>query len=295
MVDHFVRIHKLCLALYIFYSFVYSNFSTIYISRNIKCKPAWWLNLVSIQLGIGIREPKALYLRFIFLTWLIYSFSINTIFQCFFTSFLLDPLYQHQIDTYEEIVEQNYELIFTQYNPVFLDSGFNTTSYMKWITNDENSLLYLHDGSRRAVFIPQESVTYFYNKLCDGNIRNRLHRITTYQKQHHLTVEFTNKHFEKRFFELLNRLIESGIPDKLSNDILYPKGMALTSKTLADLVGYFYPFQIIHMRSAFFFLFFIGLGASFFIFLIEVIVHSLSLLCRSSIAVSIPTRHNILK
>ncbi|KAJ9586431.1 hypothetical protein L9F63_019923 [Diploptera punctata] len=257
--------------------FHYREFSTIYFTH--------------IQLGIGIPDPKPIYLRIIFLGWLIYSFSINTIFQCFFTSYLLDPLYQHQIDTFKEIVEENYELIFTQYNFVFIDSEFNTTSYMKWITNGESSLLYLHDGVKRAVFIPQESVTYFYNKICDGNVRNKLHRITTYQKQHHLIVEFTNKHFEKRFSVLLNRLIESGFPDKLTNDILYPKGLPLTSRTLSDLVGYFYPFSITHMRSAFV-LYFIGLGASLFIFLMEVIVHSSPLWYRGNNAASISVRGN---
>ncbi|KAJ9597437.1 hypothetical protein L9F63_011708, partial [Diploptera punctata] len=256
----------LCILFTLFFTAIFLQ----YVSRNIKHNPPSWLNLVSIQLGIGIREPKALYWRFIFLAWLIYSLSLNTIFQCFFTSYLVDPLYQHQIDTFEEIVEQNYELIFTEDNFVFIDSEFNTTSYMKWISNEESSLLYLHNGVRRALYIPQNSVTYFYNKICDGNIRNKLHIITTYQKQYNLIVEFTNKHFEKRCCVLLNRLIESGFPEKFSNDILYPKGMPLTSKTLSDLVGYFYPFSIIHMKSALFF-YFIGLGASILIFLIEVI------------------------
>ncbi|KAJ9597436.1 hypothetical protein L9F63_011707 [Diploptera punctata] len=280
----------LCILLTIFFTASYLQ----YISRNIKYNPPWWLNLLSIQLGIAIREPKALYLRFILLAWLMYSLPINTIFQCFFTSYLSDPVHEHQIDTYEEIVEQNYELILTDGNSVFLESGINITSNKKWITNREGSLLYLHNGSRRAVSIPQESVTYFYNKLCDGNIRNKLHRITTYQNQHHLTVEFTNKHFEKRFYVLLNRLIESGFPDKLCNVILYPKGMFLASTKLSELVGYFYPFSIIHMKSAFLF-YFIGLGASLLIFLIEVIVHSLPLLYRGSIAASIPVRNNFPK
>ncbi|KAJ9591515.1 hypothetical protein L9F63_001952, partial [Diploptera punctata] len=195
--------------------------------------------------------------------------------------YLVDPLFYHQIDTFEELVEQNYELIFPKEETLFHDSEFNSTSYMKWIIGGENSLLYLHNGVKRAVFIPQEAVNYFYNTICDGKIRNNLHRITTFQKQHHLAVEFTNKHFEKRFYVLLNRLIESGLPDKLVNDILYftdkpltykistdedrnklennvvYHGNIITSKKMSDVIGYYYPFSLNHLKSAFF-LYFIG-------------------------------------
>ncbi|KAJ9586432.1 hypothetical protein L9F63_019924 [Diploptera punctata] len=257
-----------------------------YMSKSANYVPPWWLNLVSLHLGIGIREPKEHYLRIIFLSWLIYSFSINTIFQCFFTSYLVDILHQHQIDTFEELVEENYELIYAQDNIVLIGNVANTTSYLKWIEKLEDSLLYLHNGGKRAVFIPHESVSYFYNTICDGNVGNNLHRIIDSQKQSHLIIHFSNKHFEKRIYVLLNRLIESGIPDKLVNDFLYPraksfksmldmnsnelvndasytKNNSLSYESESDLIDFYYPFSIMHMRSAFL-LYFIGLCVNFF-------------------------------
>ncbi|KAJ9591518.1 hypothetical protein L9F63_001955 [Diploptera punctata] len=243
-------------------------------SHKIEYFSPWWLYLVSLLLGIGIQDPKSHRLRIILLGWLIFSFSINTTFQCFFTSFLTDPLYQHQVDKYEELVEDNYDLIFAKGDYVFLDSQFSITSHMKWLLGGENSLLYLHNGVKNAVFIPEESVVYFYNTLCDGNVMNDLHRISTFQKQYHLIVEFSNKHFVKRFYVLMNRLIESGFPDKIANDVLYPKGKPLMSKTISDAIGYYSPFSVVHMRSAFL-LYSMGLGFSFLSFLIEIIVYRL--------------------
>ncbi|KAJ9591517.1 hypothetical protein L9F63_001954 [Diploptera punctata] len=227
-----------------------------YMSQHMKYFPPWWLDLVSLLLGLGIQDPKSYRLRIILLGWLIFSISINTTFQCFFTSFLVDPLYRHQVDKYEELVEENFDLIFARDDYVFLDSQFNISSHMKWLLGGENSLLYLHNGVKNAVFIPEESVTYFYNTL-----------ITTFQKQYHLIVEFSNRYFEKRFYVLMNRLIESGFPDKIVNDVLYPKGKPLMSNTITDVIGYYSPFSVAHMRSAFL-LYSIGLGLSFLTFLI---------------------------
>ncbi|KAJ9596216.1 hypothetical protein L9F63_027160, partial [Diploptera punctata] len=197
-----------------FFVLLFTVFVLQYMSKSANYVPPWWLNLISLHLGIGIREPKEHYLRIILLSWLIYSTSINTTFQCFFTSYLVDTLYQHQIDTYEELVEENYELIFAKDNFVFTGNVYNTTSCMKWVDGEVDSLVYLHNGVKRAVFIPHESVSYFYNTICDGNVRNNLHRIINSQKQ---------------IYVLLNRLIESGIPDKLVNDILHLRGKSFKS------------------------------------------------------------------
>ncbi|KAJ9580560.1 hypothetical protein L9F63_024261 [Diploptera punctata] len=276
----------------IFFVLLFTAVFLQYLSQSANFAPPWWLNLVSLHLGIGIREPKEYYLRIIFLSWLIYSFSINTIFQCFFTSYLVDVLHQHQIDTFEELVEENYELIYANDNIVLIGNVVNATSYLKWIERQEDSLMYLHSGVKRAVFIPHESVSYFYNTICDGNVGNNLHKIIDSQKQSHLIIQFSNKHFEKRIYVLLNRLIESGIPDKLVNDFLYPraksfksmldmnsnelvkgasytKNNSLSYESESDLIDLYYPFSIMHMRSAFL-LYFIGLCASCLIFLIEV-------------------------
>ncbi|KAJ9587361.1 hypothetical protein L9F63_019114 [Diploptera punctata] len=277
-----------------FFVLLFTVFVLQYMSKSANYVPPWWLNLISLHLGIGIREPKEHYLRIILLSWLIYSTSINTTFQCFFTSYLVDTLYQHQIDTYEELVEENYELIFAKDNFVFTGNVYNTTSCMKWVDGEVDSLVYLHNGVKRAVFIPHESVSYFYNTICDGNVRNNLHRIINSQKQYHLIIEFSNRHFEKRIYVLLNRLIESGIPDKLVNDILHLRGKSFKSmldmnsnelvtgvshtkgnstsyKSESFPIYFYYPFSIMHMSSAFLF-YFIGLGVSFFIFLVEMFV-----------------------
>ena len=64
------------------------------------------LNLWAALMLMGIpRVPSNLRMRLYLLLWLIYASALNTVFQAFFTLFLVDPGYQKHISTLQEMVD----------------------------------------------------------------------------------------------------------------------------------------------------------------------------------------------
>jgi hypothetical protein len=53
--------------------------------------------------------PRNYYLRIVIFAWIFYSFSISTVFQTFFTSFLVDPGLQKQITSLKELSNSHME------------------------------------------------------------------------------------------------------------------------------------------------------------------------------------------
>ncbi|KAJ9582525.1 hypothetical protein L9F63_003139 [Diploptera punctata] len=85
------------------------------------------LNSWSVVLGISIPElPHGNSLRLYFIAWVIYSFSVNTVFQAFFTSYLIDPGFEHQISNMEEIVQSNLKIVLSVFLAYFFDEKLLT-------------------------------------------------------------------------------------------------------------------------------------------------------------------------
>jgi hypothetical protein len=71
-----------------------------------SCLAASW----AVLLGVSVSEmPRSESLRVFFVTWVCYSLAINTIFQAYLTSYLIDPGLQHQISSMDEIIEYEIE------------------------------------------------------------------------------------------------------------------------------------------------------------------------------------------
>jgi len=67
---------------------------------------AWFL-----VLGVGVHKiPLSQPLRGLFFLWLTYSLAINTVFQTYVTTYIVDPGHRHQIDSVDEIVESGLEV-----------------------------------------------------------------------------------------------------------------------------------------------------------------------------------------
>ncbi|PSN33682.1 Ionotropic receptor 670 [Blattella germanica] len=72
-------------------------------------------SLWAVLLGVGLfRLPRTFCLRSILLVFVCYSFSLNTIFQTYFTSLLMNPGYEHHISTINELLSSGLEF---GYNP----------------------------------------------------------------------------------------------------------------------------------------------------------------------------------
>lgn len=69
-------------------------------------------NVWAVLMGISVAEmPRTFRLRSFFFIFVCYCFAINTIFQAFFTSFLIEPIYVKQIETLGELKRSGVEFL----------------------------------------------------------------------------------------------------------------------------------------------------------------------------------------
>jgi hypothetical protein len=70
-------------------------------------------NVWAIALGVSISwMPRTFTLRIVVFSWILYCFSMSTIFQTYFTSYLVDPGFDAQIRTLEELLESGIKFGF---------------------------------------------------------------------------------------------------------------------------------------------------------------------------------------
>jgi hypothetical protein len=84
------------------------NFQNNSVYREISsCLAASWAVLLGVSVSV---MPRSDSLRVFFIAWVCYSLAINTVFQAYFTSYLIDPGLQHQISSMDEIMDYKIEL-----------------------------------------------------------------------------------------------------------------------------------------------------------------------------------------
>ncbi|XP_069694746.1 probable glutamate receptor [Periplaneta americana] len=71
-----------------------------------------FLSMWAVVLGTSSSTffPSKASIRFIFLIWVLYSLAINTVYQTYLTSFLIDPGLEKQFNTEEELINSNLKL-----------------------------------------------------------------------------------------------------------------------------------------------------------------------------------------
>ncbi|PSN47093.1 Ionotropic receptor 764 [Blattella germanica] len=226
------------------------------------------MHSLAVNVGVSVAMSGPLQHSIFLSSWLIYSMAINTVFQTFFTSYLVDPGHQHQIDSFEELILGEYDLYFSSRDVLHSFVGNNVTPHMKIVTTEDAALLGALNTSKGAAFISEEAMVYFLNKICDGRLGKRLHRVKDHSLQHHAFITLSDTTMMQPFMKIMGRLVASGIPTKLVNDILYPRG-APRSLEFDDFTGEYFSFSLKHQQSTFF-LYFIGVGLGLVFFLIEV-------------------------
>ncbi|KAJ4431198.1 hypothetical protein ANN_19795 [Periplaneta americana] len=85
-----------------------SKDSNNYRNINLSLYNAW-----AVLLGVSVPEmPKTWKLRLIFLLYVCYCFVMSTVFQAFFTSFLVAPGYEKEMETVDELVQSDLKFGF---------------------------------------------------------------------------------------------------------------------------------------------------------------------------------------
>ena len=241
-------------------------------------------SILAIALGISVPEmPHSIATSLFFLFLVCYFFALSIVFQTFFTSLLVDPGFEHQIKTTNELFESNMNFGFPQ-TYEFL-SEHKTEIQLKMKNRKETPCLStfhclqkLHKEENFATFL--SGVPYRISRIIDKHeslcvLEDRTVQVrgTLYVRKNLFFLEHLNKviqwYIEAGILNIEFCYIVSHINKHLSN--LQEPTLQPSSKEE------YFAFTIEHLGIAFYMLF-IGLFWSLIVFVCEFTCHHFKLI-----------------
>ncbi|KAJ4448705.1 hypothetical protein ANN_00095 [Periplaneta americana] len=229
-----------------------------------------FLNTWCAILGVGVdKMPHSTSLRMHFLSWIIYSICVNAVFQAFFTSYMVDPGRQHQIDTLHEILDHNYTILTEDIHILLAYSSMydiENRSYFALSSAEALKVAFLSEDA--AVVINEDFFTYYSKKLCGPTEPPVYHKFSGEAVQMHVQMIIPgSRYLCSKLNQLLGRLVQAGIPRKLMKDITDPLGQLNINRASVDLREEYVTMTLGIVQSPFIFLF-LGLLLSIVVFLV---------------------------
>jgi hypothetical protein len=223
------------------------------------------LGVWSVILGVGVHEmPRSNPLRGVFFLWLLFCLAINTVFQTYVTSYLVDPGYMYQIDSVEEVIESGLEIYVIDFLHDFLSDDLlsQLNSWRKCgsanqcvMTVSRSSGIIMLSG---RVFVEyqtgQQNGVFMYHESSSDLFH--FHVVMVIKKGSPLL---------DRMNIIIRRLVEGGFPTKFFKDIIQEKNM----KSSLERDQYI-SMSVYHLQSAFVAMF-MGMSLSVLLFFGEMI------------------------
>ncbi|KAJ4448611.1 hypothetical protein ANN_00001 [Periplaneta americana] len=149
-----------------------------------------FLNIWCSFLGVAVDKlPLSTPLRVLFLSWVLYSLSVTTVFQTFAISYLVDPGKQHQIDTLEEILEKNYTLLFDDFNALLTYSSSYDIEDKSYIARRSVDALNVAFHTEHSAVLVNEDFFTYYSKSCAAQ-NSLLHTTSSVEKRSRCTSKW---------------------------------------------------------------------------------------------------------
>jgi hypothetical protein len=234
----------------------------------VKCVVSFWAAL----LGAGADVPYSPPLRVFFLSWVIYSLAVNTVFQTYVTSYLVDPGLQHQIDNAEELYESNAVFAFPDTIDKFLTKELLDRLKPRIQSDPVVCLDYVANKDNFATVAGKKLVAFYSENLAQRGAKHEIFQFREDMFQLS-TVMLLPK--GSPFLELINdiltRLLEAGLIDKWYNDIITENQIKAAVREIPVLTDTYIPLSLAHLQASFVFLF-LGLGISSVVLLVEKIL-----------------------
>ncbi|PSN45806.1 Ionotropic receptor 673 [Blattella germanica] len=225
-------------------------------------------NLWAVILGTSASQmPRTSSVRMFFICYVVYSYAINTVYQTLFTSLLVDPGLEKQIETLEELLDSGIELRYDPYLNYVLDT-LDDWRYTEVFKKVKNGSMRLHALNRLSVkrdigVLENTIVRDIYlqhrnEKICsisDGYIKFKM---TMYVKRGSYLLEYLNFAifcFMEAGF--MNKLMEDFSSSLVANGFDYAwfrnerTAKFLEKEYEADSNEYF-PFGVKHLQMSFF-------------------------------------------
>jgi hypothetical protein len=232
-------------------------------------------NTWAVVMGVGVTKmPRSYYLRIVIFALILYCFSISTVFQAFFKTFLVNPGLQKQIANLHELLESKMECgvppginllygINDELNNIS-ETGYQCDDYKKCVER-------ITDTGNFAMFEDSRYVKYY---LASGKKGNKICVMNYYDVAQTTSVALFSRGTQilDQFNKFLTRMLESGEIAKVQKDYWT---VSSDFDNEEDTSQQYFVFTISHLLVAFYALA-IGHSLGFVTFLLELLHQSYS-------------------
>jgi hypothetical protein len=225
-------------------------------SYNFRLLSSCFNSAWAIFMGVSVSEmPRTSKLRILFLLYVCYCFAISTVFQAFFTSFLVESGYEEGFHSLEELFKSDLfygyntalEFLFSQFD--FLDSRLFSIPRIE--CND------IAKCAERVIF--ERDMATIYSKLCvhyigiksGVNENSRMICFLEYPSVSGSGAAYLPKGslFLDRINSVLRRYLEAGLMNRYWSLLTWGEGLKSSKKF--DNSQDFVPFSVSHLTPAF--------------------------------------------
>jgi hypothetical protein len=222
----------------------------------------------SVMLGVSVPKlPLSNPLRVIFFFLVVFCMVVNSIFQSYITSLLVEPGFQHQMDNFEELTESSLNVFISERVQWYF---YYTDIEKKRIVshNDTNSGMQMfYEDRNSAIFLSSAIMSYLFS-----SIQNKYHALSENSLQLH-SVMLVKKGwpFLNQTNRVIRRLVEGGIPNKIMNSIISSKPYGHEGVSVRNPVAEYISLSIEQLQVAF-----LLLGVGFSLSLLAFVVEQMS-------------------
>jgi hypothetical protein len=234
-----------------------------------KCLLNFWA--IVLEESASNNPPHVAVIRVVFFMWVLYCWALNTVYQTYMTSYLIDPGLQHQISSEAELLDSGMTLGMPATIPSLiprLQDELHQHYYLcEDITPCEDRMAFKGD---MAFLFSKYGMEYFAaSKYLDGDSKTLVCKFDEIYSIQLTTFPVPRgSQLLETFNKIIRHLREGGFNDKWWKDAQYSATLDLASNMNLP-PGEYIKLTLQHLQSAFYFLFF-GYFLSIFAFLSEI-------------------------
>jgi ionotropic kainate glutamate receptor 3/ionotropic kainate glutamate receptor 5 len=234
----------------------------------VKCLLNFWA--IILEESASNNPPHVAVIRLVFFMWVLYCWAVNTVYQTYLTSFLIDPGLQHQISSEDELLDSGMALgipaTVMSVIPGISDERYRRHDSCKNVTACEDRMAFKGD---LGFFFSKYNMEYFAAaKYVDSDGKSLVCKLDEI-----CCIQFgtfpvpRGSQFLEIFNEIILHLLQGGFMEQWWKDIQYTATLDLASDFNLP-PGEYIKLTLEHLQSAFYFLF-LGCTLSIFAFVTE--------------------------
>lgn len=229
-------------------------------------------NVWAVALSVSVTNmPRTSRLRVVILTWICYCFAFSTVFQTFFTSYLVDPGLEKQITSLDELLESKMEFGFRpELDVYFADSSNWIHRYLrghrKQCVDTEECMQRVRDSASFATITESWTAGRYLNPAGGGPAVCRMNDFDTFPIR---IVSYFRKGsiLKDEFNKIIVSMVESGQIVKADDERLRRSVLRYVGR--GDGSDEYFVFTTAHLLPAFYALL-LGQALSLVVFLGEI-------------------------